>query len=663
MDGWLRIGVKAETKQFDKQIEKLESDLKAKKGRLEAIMQLQAKGFKVKGFSKDIKTLQADIEKTSNSILDLKRRKQELEKGRSINLRDSFESAFKSAKRLVMGIIGVRSAYFLIRKASSAYLQSDTATTQQLENNWIGVGSLMQEIITGIVSAMKKLVTAVLYFAQQLTGVNYIARANANILKKQTKETNGLAKANDKLTASFDEMNTLQSKESYGGVSGGGIDESSLFDINDLSEDARKAIEKIGKVLKPVYDMIKDIIGWALENPEAIIGILGGFALLSFLGKVLGIAGGGASAGLLGIQGVLLGIASIGVITISIITVYKTVKEAREEMKKTEEGEEDLTKQSIRLTNETKKATIGLKKEDDAVRNISSSYYSMSKRTINLAESKRKLYNEMNPLEALIHAFDEELGEMETVYAENIKQTYFQLKAWGHLYEQGLLNEEETQNYKETLIKLTEELEKSGYSMDDYSGSIYLNTTQAQGLVNIYKDCIKTTETLGIKASGTSALIGGVAGSMRDVQAPSKKTNEILKIMNDYMQGLINKKDVKLRIEADTYGARQALMNLTEGLPTFLKTTLRASFGNIKLAQGGIVNNPGRGVPIGSNVIAGEAGPEAVLPLDSETLGTLGKMIADNMVVNLTTINKMDGRVLSREMQRVNANNDFAFNK
>jgi hypothetical protein len=133
--------------------------------------------------------------------------------------------------------------------------------------------------------------------------------------------------------------------------------------------------------------------------------------------------------------------------------------------------------------------------------------------------------------------------------------------------------------------------------------------------------------------------------------------------MNDYMQGLINKKDVKLRIEADTYGARQALMNLTEGLPTFLKTTLRASFGNIKLAQGGIVNNPGRGVPIGSNVIAGEAGPEAVLPLDSETLGTLGKMIADNMVVNLKTVNKMDGRVLSREMQRVNANNDFAFNK
>ena len=34
-----------------------------------------------------------------------------------------------------------------------------------------------------------------------------------------------------------------------------------------------------------------------------------------------------------------------------------------------------------------------------------------------------------------------------------------------------------------------------------------------------------------------------------------------------------------------------------------------------RLAQGGIVNNPGRGVPI----IAGEAGAEAVLPLEHNT--------------------------------------------
>ncbi len=64
-----------------------------------------------------------------------------------------------------------------------------------------------------------------------------------------------------------------------------------------------------------------------------------------------------------------------------------------------------------------------------------------------------------------------------------------------------------------------------------------------------------------------------------------------------------------------------------------------------KLAVGGIVNNPGRGVP----VIAGEAGREAVLPLDQNTewmdmlagrLGAIGGTFVINVVLNGKTIQK-----------------------
>ena len=76
------------------------------------------------------------------------------------------------------------------------------------------------------------------------------------------------------------------------------------------------------------------------------------------------------------------------------------------------------------------------------------------------------------------------------------------------------------------------------------------------------------------------------------------------------------------------------------------------------LARGGIVNNPGRGVYMGGYV-AGEKGAEAVLPLTDDTLQRLASMIP--ITVNLT--NTMNGRVISRELQKVNSSSDFAFNR
>lgn len=76
-----------------------------------------------------------------------------------------------------------------------------------------------------------------------------------------------------------------------------------------------------------------------------------------------------------------------------------------------------------------------------------------------------------------------------------------------------------------------------------------------------------------------------------------------------------------------------------------------------RLAKGGIVNNPGRGVMMGSYV-AGEKGPEAVLPLTDDTLQKLANMIP--ITINLT--NTMNGRVISRELQKINNNSDFARN-
>lgn len=82
-----------------------------------------------------------------------------------------------------------------------------------------------------------------------------------------------------------------------------------------------------------------------------------------------------------------------------------------------------------------------------------------------------------------------------------------------------------------------------------------------------------------------------------------------------------------------------------------------------KLAKGGIINLPGQGVSLGS-AIGGEKSREGVLPLsDQQVMQQLGQEIAKNIVINANITNTMNGRVISRELQRVQNDNDFAFNR
>ena len=82
-----------------------------------------------------------------------------------------------------------------------------------------------------------------------------------------------------------------------------------------------------------------------------------------------------------------------------------------------------------------------------------------------------------------------------------------------------------------------------------------------------------------------------------------------------------------------------------------------------RLAKGGIINQPGRGIPVG-NAIGGERGQEGVLPLtDSQQMELLGQSIGKYVSINLTNITKLDNRQIAKEQRKINAQNDFAFNR
>ena len=75
------------------------------------------------------------------------------------------------------------------------------------------------------------------------------------------------------------------------------------------------------------------------------------------------------------------------------------------------------------------------------------------------------------------------------------------------------------------------------------------------------------------------------------------------------------------------------------------------------------VEDEGRGVPVGS-AIGGERGAEGVIPLtDSQQMALLGEAIGRYITINANITNTMNGRVISRELQKVQNDSDFAFNK
>ena len=83
----------------------------------------------------------------------------------------------------------------------------------------------------------------------------------------------------------------------------------------------------------------------------------------------------------------------------------------------------------------------------------------------------------------------------------------------------------------------------------------------------------------------------------------------------------------------------------------------------IELAKGGIINNPGRGVPLTSNVVGGEVSREGVIPLtDSQMMEELGATIGRYITINANITNTMNGRVISRELKKIQNADDFAFN-
>lgn len=170
----------------------------------------------------------------------------------------------------------------------------------------------------------------------------------------------------------------------------------------------------------------------------------------------------------------------------------------------------------------------------------------------------------------------------------------------------------------------------------------------------------------GIKA--TTKILGGIIDFITGVFTGNwrKAWNGVVSIFSGIITNLGRIFKLPLNLIIDGINSFISGLNKIE-IPDWVPSVGGKSF-HInklpKLATGAIINMPNKGTLVGGGTaIGGEAGREGILPLtDSQAMAELGAEIGRHVLVNLTNITQMNGRVISRELKQVQSSQEFAYN-
>ena len=187
----------------------------------------------------------------------------------------SISAGIKKFGKMALAIFGIRGAYSAIRIAVNEYLAINEKLKGQIETLKAGLGQVLGPAIEWIINLLMQAVQAVNNFVYALSAINFIAKANEAALKKQ----GNAAKAANQL-AGFDEQTKLRDPSS--GSTSGNLD-ATIGALSNFAENIKAKIlegdwygagvlagERLSEGIKSidwagVGDTIGDILGGALS--------------------------------------------------------------------------------------------------------------------------------------------------------------------------------------------------------------------------------------------------------------------------------------------------------------------------------------------------------------------------------------------------------------
>lgn len=634
-DGRVIIETDLETKKFDVKMKKLENKLnnqtnQSKEFRLkleqvnQSLAQMGAKEIGTKKWERLVNqavALENQLVKSDDTISEIKGQidllnfkkinNETIKTNKTLqNIGDKMSSVIKKGVKWGLAIFSVRTAYAIASRATQAYLNINENLSRRMQSIWIGLGSFLEPILNSVSNILLKGVAILNHFVKALTGVDYVARANAKSLNAQVKAQKSL----NKEMAVFDEMSKVGSLDA-GGIENAG----SQIELPTLSEDTMNTIEQVAERVQEVIGIFSE---WKTAWDELGISI-SPIVLLLGVGGLIGI--------LTGKGGLVLGIGAL------VLGIQGLIKIFDEDLTVSVEGLMLLLGASGLIGILTGKAGLAL-----AIGAVSTALFALNEiingDTTEAIEGMILLLGSAGLIGILT-------GKTGLVMA--ITSVYLILQGLSDLF--------------------------SGDVTDSVKGFIELVVGTGGLLVTLalIKGAATGTGLLGILSPlnlvvlGFVALAGGIAAVVKN-WGQMTTLEKVVSVL-----GLIA---VGAAAAAVAVGALQSAWSLGIAAAAIVAGTVaiaaavsnankRAQENVPKLAVGGIVNMPSRGVPIGG-AIAGEAGAEGVIPLtDSQAMETLGQAIGRYITINASITNSMNGRVISRELKKINNQDDFAYNR
>lgn len=236
---------------FRKQVQQAKSEMKSipKSADGTALSKLPASEWR---------RLNAQLGRTTPAVKEISKGFERVEKSSN----KFFEKGVSKIKGFGLALLGIRSIWTLVSRASSAYLAQDTELANKLQAAWIGLGAILAPIINFIATIILKLVSIINGFIKALTGVDLIAKASAKSMKSAAGGANSLKKA----LAGFDELNNLDSDSGGAGGLGGFADAFANIDtdfsetMKNLENTVDKSYQNIRKkMVKSIEEMKKNL--------------------------------------------------------------------------------------------------------------------------------------------------------------------------------------------------------------------------------------------------------------------------------------------------------------------------------------------------------------------------------------------------------------------
>lgn len=569
----------------------------------------------------------------------------------------SFGNAGKELKRFGLALFGVRTIFSVVSKASNAYLSQHTETAQKMSAIWTALGNLIGPIIERVADGILKIVGYLNVFVKALTNGKIDLTKGMNANTKSIKGASNAMKELNNQMYSFDEMNVEQDTSSSS-VGSSGISSGGDFKMPELNPAIVKSLEDMAHWLQENWDWIWKV-GAALG---AVFGAakIGGW--LSNIGKFMG----GKGSGLSGLLGVLKPLAAIGVVAVGVNLLYNAVtgrdlitdlKDIYDGLSKLPKVNEDVANMVKKNTNETKRVNeangeLNLTYEKGAkeIANYIDELDRQNKSSIITIDAKKEEAKSNNILEAAVKGVTGQTRKAKEIEEENIQQIINNTNIMGKYASQNKLTDDQLKTYTDTVSYLSTKEEEFKEKIKETYLNMLMPEDIKQQQVDYYNGMLKQIDGVKQVANQTKLSTDNQKTYFGELLTKAKET---FKNMNDL------KAEPKVEVKANTKKFTSILDTLisTPGLSSsdisqfkFVSKTLK-TFG---LAHGGILNAPGRGVPVGYNIVSGEAGREAYMPLDDPSaMAQLGYEIGKNVSVDLTNNNYMNNRLISRETRRV----------